>query len=829
MATKINTDYYGAENTWIINNSTGTAGQIKTSPYTIGELVRNGTYTGGDFEHTASPWGVGESSISSMWHGVLAKDGNKLVKRQYHNDRGNTPLYLYENSDGSNAYDLGGGEDYGLQANITCRISPAITVPELQGVNSTLTIDNNTNVACCGIRTARPITYYNYQDSRLLIDVVWFVRENGSLNSIEHAYLADFLVNPQNYRNIKYVLGCTLQGRFKYGTQGTLPTYGDYNAFCPSVGGNALKIPETYKKSYYGDEYDTYTRPQRRHMSLGYWRLSSRWSTSTIGNASDFPNIATVETLSATPYTNLMFTPFGQLSEKNQVFDDVSYHWKYDVAYAQGTPYVSGLTFIEDGDALPNLNVNYYTFCHLEIDNSTYEEPALAYVYALIHEAAFMGFPVIVNAYDSTYPLNWDWIFLPEFDEHLITTGDFIKASQGSEYINYTWGDVFGQTMPEYDPDYEPPKPTPEEDDTGNLNNFPTYQNRYANPNSVYALDESNFNNFVSDVNNMYLTDTDDIRMKLDFKGSNPNEYIIGVYGIPFLCNYVVPSGGDQPINLGPVTLPTAKGKKVDTSTTLMRDCGTVTIPQKGNFLDYEPYTQIELYIPMCGTIQLDCAQVIGRTLHVIVYYDVTTMACVGCVYRDASEGETLIHTINGTIGASLPLTSARMGDYQNSVQTTKNALKQNEMRTALGLGGAAIGIAGAALAPETGGLSLALAGAAIGGIATAAGGAMTEKQLQYDLTHKQPALSQCSAADGMTAQLVSDLRPWLFIKRAKKLESYDAATYGKTVGFACCINSTVGAFSGFTVYSNADLSGIPATKTEIDMIRAKLNNGIYI
>ena len=231
----------------------------------------------------------------------------------------------------------------------------------------------------------------------------------------------------------------------------------------------------------------------------------------------------------------------------------------------------------------------------------------------------------------------------------------------------------------------------------------------------------------------------------------------------------------------------------------------------------------------MCGTIQLDCAQVVGRTLHVIVYYDVTTMACVGCVYRDTYGGETLIHTINGTIGASLPLTSARMGDYQNSVQTTKNALKQNEMRTALGVGGAVIGIAGAALAPETGGLSLALAGAAIGGLATAAGGAMTEKQLQYDLTHKQPALSQCSAADGMTAQLVSDLRPWLFIKRAKMLSSYDAETYGKTVGFACCINSTVGAFSGFTVYSNVDLSGIPATKNEIDMIRAKLNSGVYI
>lgn len=442
----------------------------------------------------------------------------------------------------------------------------------------------------------------------------------------------------------------------------------------------------------------------------------------------------------------------------------------------------------------------------------------------VLTQIAYLGFPFVYDNSLARYGQIGDTgVYLPVFDDKGVTTGEYKDGADALALANSQWVD--GRESG-YDP-YAPEQP--EDGDTGDLNNFPTYQNRYANANAVYALDESNFIKFVGDVNNLYLTDTDDTRMKLDFKGSNPNDYIIGVYGVPFLCNYIVPSGGDTSINLGPVPLPTAQGKKVDTALSLMRDCGTVAIPEKGNFLDYEPYTQIELYIPMCGTIQLDCAQVIGRTLHVIVYYDITTMACVGCVYRDAYGGETLIHTINGTIGASLPLTSARMGDYQNSVQTTKNALKQNEMRTALGVGGAVIGIAGAALAPETGGLSLALAGAAIGGIATAAGGAMTEKQLQYDLTHKQPALSQCSAADGMTAQLVSDLRPWVFIKRAEKLPSYDAATYGKTVGFACCINSTVGAFNGFTVYSNVDLSGIPATKTEIDMIRAKLNSGVYI
>ena len=523
------------------------------------------------------------------------------------------------------------------------------------------------------------------------------------------------------------------------------------------------------------------------------------------------PTIGATHTLTTTDINNLIGDSVTALAYKYSVNESTRVPFYY--FDTENELWQINKTVIRSGSE------KWYTYPYIE---TTAENAETVRNYVL-SQIAFLGLPFVYDPSKSARgQIGETGVYLPKFDNKGVTTGEYLDGAESLTLPNSQWTD--GRES-----GYDPDAGEGGDGDTGNLNNFPINLNTYANPNSVYALDEHNFYNFVSDVNNLYLTDTDDTRMKLDFKGSNPNDYVIGVYGIPFLCSYILPSGGDDPISIGPVTLPTAKGKKVDISASLIRDCGTVTIPAKGNFLDYEPYTQIELYIPMCGTIQLDCAQVVGRTLHVIVWYDVSTMACTGCVYRDAPNGETLIHTINGTIGASLPLTASRMGDYQNSVQTTKNALKQNEMRTALGVGSAVIGIAGAALAPETGGLSLALAGAAIGGIATAAGGAMTEKQLQYDLTHKQPALSQCSAADGMTAQLVSDLRPWIFIKRAKKLESYDATTYGKTVGFACCINSTVGAFSGFTVYSNADLSGIPATKTEIDMIRAKLNNGIYI
>lgn len=791
----VNTEIWGAPETWRELSSSSYAylsdfKRPKNGVNSYSDLYRNDVLQGGDVptDLSISFWGINKNSIlahpvylSSYWDGDEIKTAVNRVT-----DKAETVPCILNYSG-----------DPGLSVNTNWYYRYAPTDNPGESAWSKNDVVYNT-------RYKREIAIsFNYQKI-LLVPWVRIALENPVDSwGYQVVKLKDYIDNrATTYANYNKIVGI-----------GYRIALGDTNRSENNTG-IGFVIPSNYEASereYIGDK--TYKWFATKY---GYYTLSTN---GVIGNNN---------TRSITPYntdeTSVSPVDFSSLHTVGD--PDTGFRYKYCKNY--GSNYGQVPIYYYDTDE-PLWKVNAYTpwntnyahpFPYIECTTANINE-VRDYV---LTQIAYLGFPFVYDYEKARYgQIGDEGVFLPVFDDKGVTTGEYKEGRAAIRLPNSDWVD--GRES-----GFDPYTPEPSEDgDTGDLNNFPTFQNRYANANAVYALDESNFIKFVGDVNNLYLTDTDDTRLKLDFKGSNPNDYIIGVYGVPFLCNYIVPSGGDTSINLGPVTLPTAQGKKVDTSTTLMRDCGTVTIPAKGNFLDYEPYTQIELYIPMCGTIQLDCAQVVGRTLHVIVYYDITTMACVGCVYRNAPEGETLIHTINGTIGASLPLTSARMGDYQNSVQTTKNALKQNEMRTALGVGGAVIGIAGAALAPETGGLSLALAGAAIGGLATAAGGAMTEKQLQYDLTHKQPALSQCSAADGMTAQLVSNLRPWIFIKRAKELPSYDATTYGKTVGFACCINSTVGAFSGFTVYSNVDLSGIPATKTEIDMIRAKLNSGVYI
>lgn len=819
MATKINPAFYGAENTFVEIYSA-----VKCCANTVGALARAGTYTGGSFDLTAAPWGVGKSSVSSdfIFLPLRTDSPTKWDIHSFFNEKTNTPLYFYRalnsilgGNDPSNLDTLSIDQSY-ARGMFKMRMSPNVSVDSSLNAKSTLYIDSGTTISTVpAAQQQQPITYLDYRDIKLCINDIYYKPTNST--AISKCSMSDILnhvVDVDKIVRVEWdvrVVGITSSTTIQL-----------------SIGGAELPIPDLFKSVYYGDK-SAWVRPWHRISGVGYWYQTGGAVSFSTFNSSRITSVSRYNTPTAqNDVVSSGNCGYGHLSDRRQVFDDVSYHWEYGVS-PQGDDQWD-LSPYENGDAFAYETQTRF-FAYMELDG-VYADKNLAYYRAILHEAAFLGLPVITEVSDRDKSIGDSAVFLPVFDENLITTGDFKSGLDAISLPNAAWRDVFSTTMPDYDPSIQPEPPAPpDEIDSGDLNNkLTSYEHQYANPNSIYAMTQSNFMKFVNDINGLYLSDPDDTQLKIDFKGSNPNDYVIGVYGIPFLCNYIVPSGPDVAVDVGPVTLPTAEGKLVDTSTSILRDCGSITVPALGDFRDYEPYSQYELYIPMCGTIQLDAAQVVGRTLHIEVYYDVMTMDCTAAVYRDAPDsGETLIHTVNGTIGATLPLTAARMGDYQNSVKTTQNALKQNEMRTALGVGGAVIGIAGAALAPETGGLSLALAGAAIAGISTAASGAMTEKQLQYDLTHKQPSVSQCSAANGATAQLISTFYPHLFIKRAKMLDTYDAETYAKTVGHACCINTTVGAMSGLTVCSDADLSNIPATATEIEMIRQKLQNGIYV
>ena len=376
----------------------------------------------------------------------------------------------------------------------------------------------------------------------------------------------------------------------------------------------------------------------------------------------------------------------------------------------------------------------------------------------ILREAAYQGLwfaadesKISVNLYDvvngtadlSSATENGKYIFMPKFDEHLVTTGEYVSAYDinsnplaYSDLVNINWGWRFNLSDDyTYDPTYDPPAPTPDIDDTDVIirNNYNPY-GRFFVPLKKWCMYQQNVEEVVNAINSLYLSNPDGTQWELDFKGSNPADYIISCIATPI---QVVHSENPDTFTLGPVDF-NGTMTYYRYNDTGFFTFGSVDFPAYGNFLDYPPYTTAELYIPLCGTTDIDPVYFAGHSIEVVMFYDILTGSCAASIYRDSFE---LYKTINGKCGAEMPLTSLRMGDYQNAVNALHAAQKQNDIRIATSLLTVAASAAAIAAAPPTGGASLIAGAGLLSGIGGVVSATESAKKTEYDITHTQPAI----------------------------------------------------------------------------------------
>lgn len=846
MGTKINTDYYGAENTW--NNYTGYhASNVKytANNKSVWNLKKDGVYNGGSLDLSASPWGIGESSISSNFIGLNYRTQDDRIKiMKNFNTRKNTPLLLFTDGTFENSSDWQGGEtspnDYLSQYTIKSRLNPNIncgdTSPE---TISTLTVDNNTLYQRMFAYPANTITAWDYQKSRVRLNTVWW--RNKTTGAVSHDNLIEFIVN-SSYRTATEdieILGVTMYLGWQYGTPGSAPTGNESDSqWAPTIDGVEVSTPEIYKQIYYGENINRYTPFYKKLLSIGYWRLSNRWSTSSI-DSGNLRSYTYYDEPKATPYFDTDSLLIGNVSEKHQVFNDVSYHWEIRFAWNSSNNTGSGALNLEDGDIAPNTGY-FLPYCALVIDSHSYSDIYRAAFYALVHEACFLGLPVVANTYDYPYAIGANnWVFLPKFDEHLVTTGDFTKGTATQTEINYSWGNIFDDGMPEYDPDYQPPEPEPEEGDTGDLDNQQLHSLRYNGSNNYYLLTESELSQFIGFINGLYTGESDpEKKRSIDFMGSNPTDYIVGIYG----CGIELTGGASTSIKLGAVDTADAGiyGRAVPTNLTYV-NFGNYNIPAYGNFLDFKPYTTIEVYVPLCGTIEVDPAEYVGHNLRVDGLIDYQTGELTARIVRD---GKTVTNTLSGSMWVQLPVTAAKMGDYQNN----QHQLRMQMLSSVLSFGQSSANAINSDVQSAAG----AIAGSAAGGSPTAlatpgkaqftipqnaASTALSLYNTHYQITHTQPARATASSASSGNA-LEMYHHAMIFIKRPTFLQGYNQAEYAHTIGHACCINGKISDFAGYTVISAADLddvhtkralSPLQASAQEKQLLKQAMQAGFYI
>lgn len=269
---------------------------------------------------------------------------------------------------------------------------------------------------------------------------------------------------------------------------------------------------------------------------------------------------------------------------------------------------------------------------------------------------------------------------------------------------------------------------------------------------------------------------------------SDPMEAIIGLSIIPINP----PAAGSKSVKIGDVdtgiSMPYIGRQFVE------KDLGSVTIdPYIGSFMDYAPYTKIDIYLPYVGFRSLDPSDVMGTTLSIKYIIDVVTGGCNAVINV---SGKGAIYQFNGSCISNVPLSAI---NYSGAIQNAVSALSSGVMTVA--------GIA-SGQAP--------IAGMGIAGLAAnAANTAVNTKE------HIQRSGSMGGAAGLCSVQF-----PYVVIERPRISAPEN---YNGFVGNTLNVTMTLADCHGLTMVDQIHLDNVICTEGERDELLRLLKEGVIL
>lgn len=242
-------------------------------------------------------------------------------------------------------------------------------------------------------------------------------------------------------------------------------------------------------------------------------------------------------------------------------------------------------------------------------------------------------------------------------------------------------------------------------------------------------------------------------------------------------------------------------------------------------FGDFRDCTNMEitLYLPYCGTVQLEPADVLGGTLTAKYAIDFATGSCTAIVDLETWDGHKYpIAILPGQIGADVPMSGTAAG--QIAARLGSDVLNVAGILTAgaVGIGDSVkmIGIGALAENPEiiTGGVIN--AAGTIGG--TALG--LTKQGLEMAA---RPGIGAPTLAGGRGFSSFGAPQKAYVQIRAPLYDAPD--NYSSTAGYPAAKEVTVSSCTGLCRFINPDVSKITASDAEKNEIRSQLQAGIII
>ena len=137
------------------------------------------------------------------------------------------------------------------------------------------------------------------------------------------------------------------------------------------------------------------------------------------------------------------------------------------------------------------------------------------------------------------------------------------------------------------------------------------------------------------------------------------NSPIENIISLKALIGNAISRGSSQTLTLGNVTTTV---NVVPCNETITINVGSITIPHEyDNFLDFEPYTKVQIYLPFYGCAMLDSSLVVGRLISIKYIIDVITATAKIKIIHDNKT----LYEFKTTCGSDLPITSSNRASVE--------------------------------------------------------------------------------------------------------------------------------------------------------------------
>lgn len=256
-------------------------------------------------------------------------------------------------------------------------------------------------------------------------------------------------------------------------------------------------------------------------------------------------------------------------------------------------------------------------------------------------------------------------------------------------------------------------------------------------------------------------------------------------------------------------------------------DCGYIDIDETwGAYLDYDPFTKLEIYLPYCGTHPLKVDDFMPGRISLKYHIDVLSGSCVAMVRSTKSDKhndvvDSVMYQFMGNCATQIPVTASQYADAVRSAISLASSI--GSLMAGPGAGAAMTTVTSTYGRGSSGRMRLESKTVKETTSTPRDDGSSVGASTIDAVMGMKPSIER-SGAIGASGGMLSVQTPYLILTRPRQARPVDQNKY---TGYPSFITETLSELEGLTIVKAIHMNNMSCTTEELNEIETLLRGGV--